>query len=263
MPRDVAPQPGEWNETLDASDPCRVTTDRVVNPRDGLNTIVVHTQGEEGFVDDNGNGQYDEGERFYDLGEPFVDVDDNNVRDPDEEFVDVNGDGAYNGPNGVWDANTTIWASNKVMFTGLPVTAEWTISGGSFTAIPFESSQVVGVTFADENGNEPSAAFSTFDLEVETSNVGASFARTFISRRTDRLGSAFLSQVTNCDANRVCSLRSVVTTGLPRAVSDYLSIGRPGPDQDFHSSLLSSSVEIDVGEESKVTVHTLQVASGP
>ena len=102
------------------------------NPRDGLVTVIVKVRGEEGFVDgSNGcprDGVYQGpgsgvagcaagGENFIDLGEPFVDSNDNGSRDPGEAYDDVNGDGRWNGPNGVWDADTTIWAQTRILYT--------------------------------------------------------------------------------------------------------------------------------------------------
>ncbi len=107
-PKDVAP----------LTDEPRVGTGLARNPRDGLVTIIAATTGEEEFDDENGNGQYDEGEAFVDLGEPFVDMNDNNQWDSDEPFIDVNINGAYDGPNGQWDGNTVIWKSTWVVWTG-------------------------------------------------------------------------------------------------------------------------------------------------
>lgn len=109
--------------------------------RDGWSTVLATVQGEEAFLDENGNGLFDgsysatacptgytcqcstgsvagpascssgnRSEGFIDIGEPFIDKNDSSSRDngqvsgsPFEEFIDINGNGAYNGPNGVWD----------------------------------------------------------------------------------------------------------------------------------------------------------------
>ena len=99
------------------------------NPRDGVVTIIAIADGEEGFFDANGNGQYDAatasatGEPFIDQGEPFVDQNDNGSWDPGEWFLDVNGNGVYDGPNGRWDAQTKIWTQTVVVYTG--TSADW------------------------------------------------------------------------------------------------------------------------------------------
>lgn len=90
------------------------------NPRDNLVTMIAVTSGEEGFTDANNNGVYDQGEVFDDLTEPFVDSNDNGTWDPDERFIDINGNGNWDPKNDRWDANTLIWAEEKILWTGIP-----------------------------------------------------------------------------------------------------------------------------------------------
>jgi hypothetical protein len=92
-------------------------------------------RGEEGYVDVNQNGKYDEGEPFVDEGEPFVDANDNGKWDPGEWWLDVNGDGQYTGPNGKWDADTVIWSQTRVVYTGLPAFAADTSNRNTLTRI--------------------------------------------------------------------------------------------------------------------------------
>ncbi len=115
LPEEVAPIAGE--PSVPTSE-CGASTH---NPRDGLNTIIVMAKGEEGFIDLNGNGVWDLGEPYIDQGEPFIDANDNGVYDSGEYFVDLNNNGKYDGPNGQWDADTTIWAETRVLYTGSPV----------------------------------------------------------------------------------------------------------------------------------------------
>jgi hypothetical protein len=118
LPADVDPMPGEVSASVDFG--CGL---RTANPRDAYVTVIAWVNGEEGFVDVNQNGRYDEGEPFVDEGEPFVDANDNGKWDPGEWFLDVNGDGKYTGPNGKWDADTVIWSQTRVVYTGLPAFA--------------------------------------------------------------------------------------------------------------------------------------------
>ena len=113
LPIDVPPFGGEF--ALSYLDACGTYTH---NPRDGLVTMIGVVNGEEGFVDWNGNGRHDAGEPYIDLGEPYVDANDNGKYDTGEFFVDVNSNGTYDGPNGQWDANTMLWAETRVLFTG-------------------------------------------------------------------------------------------------------------------------------------------------
>ena len=99
------------------------------NPRDQLVTIIAMTQGEEGFIDANHNGVLDVNEVFFDLGDPFIDANDDGLYNQiypggpwEVRFCgDTSNCAAYRGPNGVWDALTTIWVPTWVVFTGVPV----------------------------------------------------------------------------------------------------------------------------------------------
>jgi adhesin/invasin len=121
------------------------------DPRTGLVTLMVVTQGEETFADSNGNGLFDGPQEFpvntspnLDTPEPFVDhitlcngtsfpapcsanpvtppiLAGNqrfDVNDPFELFIDGNGNGKWDPPNGIWDAQKPISASTRVLFSG-------------------------------------------------------------------------------------------------------------------------------------------------
>ncbi|MDY7225151.1 hypothetical protein [Hyalangium rubrum] len=99
-------------------DPLR--PNRVNNPRDNLVAMIAVTTGEEGYDDNNNNGQYDPGEPFIDLTEPFVDNNDNGTWDVNERFVDTNGNTRWDGKNGVFDSSTLIWVQERLLWTGWP-----------------------------------------------------------------------------------------------------------------------------------------------
>jgi adhesin/invasin len=126
------------------------TTTSFLDPRTGVVTVIAVTQGEETFIDTNGNGLFDGPQEFdpsdpeLDTPEPFVDhitlcnglpapnpcpanpvnppvVSGNQLFDPTDRFelfVDANGNGVWDQPNGVWDANKPIFATTTVLFTG-------------------------------------------------------------------------------------------------------------------------------------------------
>lgn len=86
----------------------------------GWNRIVAFTTGSESFVDVNGNGSHDPGEPFTpngDLSEPYIDGNDNGAFDAGELYIDVDNDGRFDGPDGVYQDNTTIWTSMNVLFS--------------------------------------------------------------------------------------------------------------------------------------------------
>jgi adhesin/invasin len=120
------------------------------DPRTGVVTIIAVTQGEETFIDSNGNGLFDGPQEFnpndpeLDTPEPFIDhvilcnglpfpapcpanpvnppiLSGNNQFDSTDRFelfIDSNGNGAWDQPNDVWDANKPIFATTTVLFTG-------------------------------------------------------------------------------------------------------------------------------------------------
>ena len=145
LPKNVDPQAGE-PFVLHALDGCSdPATPANHNPRDGVVTIIAIADGEESFVDVNGNGDYDgpaspalagttyfaAGEPFVDLGEPFIDANDNGAWDPGEWFYDVNGNGQHDGPDGKWNAQTKIWTQTVVVYTGFAA-GELAAGGGKF-----------------------------------------------------------------------------------------------------------------------------------
>jgi adhesin/invasin len=126
------------------------TTTNLTDPRTGMVTLIAITQGEETFIDTNGNGLFDGPQEFdardpdLDTPEPFIDhinlcngqpapfpcpanpvnppvLSGNNLYDSTnrfEVFFDGNGNGQWDTPNGVWDADKPIFATTTVLFTG-------------------------------------------------------------------------------------------------------------------------------------------------
>jgi hypothetical protein len=196
LPVDVAPFGGEF--ALTYADTCGTYTH---NPRDGLVTLIGVVNGEEGYVDLNGNGRYDPGEPYIDMGEPYIDANDNGKWDPGEFYVDVNGNGKYDGPNGVWDQNTVIWAETRVLFTGHSFTiadaSTSRLAGSQFykigappepvTASPFSvissqtaapglaTSDYYAVAFGDRNFN-PLATSTGYSVSTTRGVATAAFA---------------------------------------------------------------------------------------
>lgn len=122
------------------------------NPRDGLVTLLAYVQGEEFFEDDNNNGTRDPGERFIDQGEPFVDENDDNVWNAGEFYADVSpSNGRYDGPDGAWQSNTTIWTTTWIMYTGAPATVGIDppagVSGSGTVGSPYVINKGANATF--------------------------------------------------------------------------------------------------------------------
>ena len=120
----LAANPTQYPIARTLAEPSRTTAGGlVVNPRDQLVTLIAMVRGEEAFVDANKNGVYDVGELFVDQGDPYIDANDNNQYDAltEQRFCGGASCATYNGPNGVWDSDRTIWAPTWVVFTGVPV----------------------------------------------------------------------------------------------------------------------------------------------
>lgn len=134
-------------------------------PVDGKVTIMAATQGEEVFVDANGNGLYDIGESFVDRSEPFLDFNHNGIRDADEPYIDVNGNGLYDGPNGLWDGPdcpaagcvkpATIWTDMELTLSTDAACQISPASFGSLNAAGIADGGSLPFTFIvqDLNGN--------------------------------------------------------------------------------------------------------------
>lgn len=147
---------------------------RCGNP--GWTTIVAYTTGSESFVDVNGNGRFDEAtDKFYpgyqdtnlnqrwdmsetltrngDLSEPFIDGNDNSTFDPAELYIDVNGNGQFDGPDGKYQQNTTIWCDARVLFSARTASMQITSDEATLFTIHNTDSQAFTVNISDIYGN--------------------------------------------------------------------------------------------------------------
>ncbi len=244
LPQDVDPINGEpWAQVTDK---CGT---RFSNPRDGLVTIIVLAKGEEGFIDLNGNGVWDAGEPFIDQGEPFIDANDNGVYDPGEYFVDLNGNGVYDGPNGKWDADTTIWAETRVLYTGAPSITTVVAASGTVPAygnpmtgpISWVNPQAVGVQsssggktattavaeflFRDQNLN-PLTPYATYSVRSVYSATTAALTGTPTS--VDNLGMNFTLQYCTQQAGAISNTCSSICSSSPCYIVPKVTSFSPG-----------------------------------
>jgi len=84
----------------------------------GFNRIVVFTTGSESFTDNNGNGRFDAGIDYHsDVSEPYIDGNDSGAFEAGELYIDVNNNGRFDGPDAIFQDNTTIWTSMNVLFS--------------------------------------------------------------------------------------------------------------------------------------------------
>ena len=140
------------------------------NPRDGLVTVLAYTRGEEWFADNNSNGVRDATEQFIDQGEPFVDNNDNGIWDQGETYIDeAPADSQWNGPNGRWDNDTSIWTETRILYTGRPMNdpthtyiTPLAFSGTCGNGVGKGSTKLVDMYFGDSFFNRPQAAGTSF-----------------------------------------------------------------------------------------------------
>jgi hypothetical protein len=69
--------------------------------------VIAYTAGEDSFIDNNGNGVFDQGDTFpppgsYGSGEPFIDAAETGTFQSGEEFIDFNNTGVYSNGNGLY-----------------------------------------------------------------------------------------------------------------------------------------------------------------
>jgi hypothetical protein len=157
---DVLPEP--WEQALQTYVAATYGYTTTTHPRDGLVTVLVYTKGEEHFDDLNANGVYDSGTDLflpaYDTPEdPFYDYDDDDQYNdgstypvggppynPAEIYIDASPpNGVWDGPDGVWSANTHIFRNTKFLNTGRPGFAvalgdlPFNVPNGGFAQIRF------------------------------------------------------------------------------------------------------------------------------
>ena len=80
-------------------------------PPNGRVTVLAYAQGEESFVDTNGDQLYTPGETFEDLGQLYIDKDENDLMDTaNGEYL------AGLTANGTWDGNTYVRFKERIVF---------------------------------------------------------------------------------------------------------------------------------------------------
>jgi hypothetical protein len=220
LPLDVPPYlDGSEPSVVWAYDPCDMNPKaptRVHNPRDGVVTVIAIADGEQGFVDLNGNGVYDDGEPFIDQGEPFIDANDNGKWDPGEWYLDLNGNNQYDPPISPsatpppsWKANTKIWTQTIVVFTGQPM---------QYIADRFNPGNYLAVRWAPAGtGACTSTPAPVTPFAVTTSSPEASYTVVASDGNLNRLASTTAYSVA---AEPPATIRTTYD-GLPAYADDY------------------------------------------
>lgn len=147
-------------------------------PTDGRVTILASMQGEESFVDSNGNGLLDDSEAFTDLPEIYRDDNKNGSFDGTDELNDYNENGQFDAANGEYNgllcnpANTVNKCSvDKNVYVGDDIELVMSGSQAKFSNLPtvFEipDGQDGSFTFnLTDMNDQPLPAGTTVDLNI-------------------------------------------------------------------------------------------------
>jgi len=170
-PADVAPE--AWEIALQGYLLSDYGYDTTAHPRDGLCSILIHTNGEEHFDDSNANGIYDTGETFIDVPQdPFCDFNENGVydglasSDPEEYYFDTDNSGTWEAiVNNAWDSNVDLSTNLKLLLTDEPIfmmdTTNFAVLNGG--------SQEIKIIVCDKNLNQlPEGTTVTISTNVGT-----------------------------------------------------------------------------------------------
>lgn len=196
-PADVDPLPADPAQYPSgrAAEPSVTVLQVVNNPRDQLVTIIAMTQGEEEFVDQNHNGILDNNEIFVDQGDPFIDSNDDGLYGQisdggqfEERFCGSTDGGTcpvYNGPNGKWDSQTTIWKPTWVVFTYAASVSDKPAGVGS-SPTPFMPgcADYADASPTATNNSTIVAPLFVFDRYLNTPAAGATYAATLSGNPT-------------------------------------------------------------------------------
>jgi hypothetical protein len=209
VPADVSPATAETTLIDSLNTTYSLSIPYTTSYRDGWTKVLATVQGEEAFLDENGNGLFDSSysttacptgytcqcssgsvtgpascgsgsraEGFIDTGEPFIDKNDNSARDngqvsgsPFEEFIDINGNGVYNSPNEVWDGPG---CTGTGCLSGKVI---WTSITLAFTGNA-DYCEISPAVFAIANGGSQSFSFMVGDVNTNRLVSGTTIAVT-------------------------------------------------------------------------------------
>jgi hypothetical protein len=132
-------------------------------PTNGRVTVLAYTEGEEPYIDGNGNNRYDAGEIFFDMGQPFLDSNENGLYDAPPANEQKVGDSTVPGAGIGTNACTAhAFLSSNVINTCDGTWGPTRVRGRvvivfstSFALLPVITTTVTSanLTLSDQNGN--------------------------------------------------------------------------------------------------------------
>jgi hypothetical protein len=199
--------------TLDNSSACTVTyTSQGTRPLNGRVVVLAYLDGEESFVDANGNNAYDNGESFTDIGTAYRDDNENTVFDAGEQTYPggmtgtaactstlLNTPSVANTCDGIWSSNIRVRAqATIVLATENPV-----ITAGTRTL------QQARFTLADELGNSLPTG-STVSAALTTAGTSCSIVSSTPAAVPNTTEPSVFTVALNGDAS--CASANIVLT---------------------------------------------------
>ena len=197
--------------TLDATSKCSVTyTSQGLRPTSGRAAILAYMDGEESFIDANGNNRWDNGETFYDVGTLYRDDDESGTFSAGEQTYPGGATGGsacaantYSYPSVVNTCDGT-WSSNirvrQQVIIALSTTA------ANITLTQARTSTGFSVQVADQKGNNMptgttvSAAVKTNGATCTVSSTSPNVVRNSSNAGQHRIG---LDGAADCGTVRV------------------------------------------------------------
>lgn len=203
------------------------------DPADGRARIFASVKGTEHFIDNNGNGIFDDGDTFsdaHDLSEPYSDNNANDMYDVGEYFVDSNNNGQRDLGDGLWNglncgdsarcADPEV-GSNRYVHLGAEVTILMSngdnptvCSLGEFSDLTFTTGQtrrVDGMFLSDGNSGasnpghpcatgNPLPAGTTVSFAVSKGTLGGKTTWTIASDARSPTGSYYITYTAPSEA---------------------------------------------------------------
>jgi len=220
---------------------CSTTlTSQAPRPANGRVTVLAYAQGEESFIDLNGNGVADIGE-FTDLSEAYRDDDESGARGAGETFIDFNGNGAYDGPDGKYSGvlcdsrsaagtcsgtkSIIVSKSIVIVFSGSTPFISKTSPAGTIDLVGGCSGTLrqVDLRIVDENGN-PLPAGTT--VAVTTTDGTISGTGSFVQANTNvtpAAGTANYTVFVRDDSANVTTVNTVTGVSTTTCTDTTLS----------------------------------------
>ncbi|TGG92425.1 hypothetical protein E4656_13190 [Natronospirillum operosum] len=197
---------------------------RSAHPRgDGRVDILARTNGNDAFVDTNGNSRFDLGESYEPQGEPFVDTEGTGQFDPGDFFWDLSGTGDYTPADpgahykGIGCTEDALEHGHcderAVVFNNIVLVA----SGSDLRLDPEPTDVSVSDTviyqMVDQNGNVPPAGS---DLSINCTDASATALDSEVPERPGALFGPWPVVINYGDDPGSCTLEVQSPNGLPQ-----------------------------------------------